>query len=484
MKRIICIAALCAAVGVVAWGQGKPQFKFNKQGKFKIAQFTDIHWVHGEPTCEQVIATIRAVLDAEKPDVAILTGDVAYKVPAREPWTDIPRIFEQAKTPFAVVFGNHDGEASTRISRSEIMDILNRSPYFVGEKGPDDIHGCGNYVLTVAGSTSAKPSALLYCFDSNAYSLDPKYGTYAPVYFDQIAWYRQQSERYAQANGGKPLPSLAFFHIPLPEYNDVIKRKNFLGTQEEAPCPPDYNTGLFGSFIEKQDVMGAFVGHDHSNDFIGIEQYIALAYGRVSGWEAYGRLERGARMIELYEDEFVFDTWIRTPKSKELAFQYPTGISSVDEETLPFLPALKVNPKKQGVSYTYYEGDFDSVKDIAPDKKKSEGVMKYFSVNDAPSEDHFAYEFRTLIRIPERGVYNFYMISDDGSQLYIDGRPVVDKDWSHVMRANGKVALDAGFHELKILFYENIWGQMLNVGYESRMIRDQLLPEEILFIPE
>ncbi|MDR3194057.1 MAG: metallophosphatase, partial [Tannerella sp.] len=60
----------------------------------------------------------------------------------------------------------------------------------------------------------------------------------------------------------------------------------------------------------------------------------------------------------------------------------------------------------------------------------------------------------------------------------------VDKDWSHVMRANGKVALEAGFHELKILFYENLWGQSLSVGYESRTIRDRLLPEEILFLPE
>ncbi|MDR1920011.1 MAG: metallophosphoesterase, partial [Tannerellaceae bacterium] len=129
--------------------QEKFQFKFNSNGKFKIVQFTDLHWTHGEPSCEKTAATIKAVLEAEKPDLAILTGDIACNVPAREPWTDIPRIFEEMKTPFAAVFGNHDAEPSTKISRPEIMEILCRSPYFVGEKGPDDIHGCGNYVLPV-----------------------------------------------------------------------------------------------------------------------------------------------------------------------------------------------------------------------------------------------------------------------------------------------------------------------------------------------
>lgn len=485
MKKTICMIALCALTGAcVQTTLEKPKLVFHEDGRFKIAQFTDIHWVHGEPTCAKTTETIKAVLAAEKPDVAILTGDVAYKVPSREPWTEIPKIFEEARTPFAVIFGNHDGESATKITREEIMDILSQSPWFLGEKGPDDIHGVGNYVLPVYGSKSNRPAALLYCFDSNTYSPDPRYGSYAPVYFDQIAWYRRQSEAYTAGNDGQPLPALAFFHIPLPEYTHVIGQKNTLGTNEEKPCPPDYNTGLLASFIDRQDVMGVFVGHDHANDYIGIEHYIALAYGRVSGWEAYGRLERGARIIELFEDEHAFDSWIRTPQGTELVFHYPSGITSVDEDTMTYLPAKQVNPRKQGVRYTYYEGKFGSVKKITPDKKVSEGVMTYFSVDNAPSEDYFAYEFRTWIQIPERGVYSFYTISDDGSQIYVDDQLVVDKDWSHILRVNGKVALEAGFHELKVLFYDDTWGQSLEVGYSSKTIRDRKLPEESLFIPE
>lgn len=321
MKKFILTIAVFGFIALHVAAQGNIRLQFNQTGKFKIVQFTDLHWLHGSPNCAKTIATIRAVLETEKPDLAILTGDIVWRLPAREPWTDIPRIFEDAKTPFAVVLGNHDSEASTEISREEIFDILSRSPYFVGEKGPADIHGCGNYVVPIRG-TNANIAALIYCLDSNDYSSDPRYGTYAPVFFDQIDWYRQQSDKYSAANDHKPLPALAFFHIPFPEYNNIIGKENTVGHISEHVSAPQYNTGLFGAFLEKGDVMGVFVGHDHSNDYIGVELGIALAYGRVSGADQGAKAEQGGRIIELHENKFAFDTWIRTPTVKELEFNF------------------------------------------------------------------------------------------------------------------------------------------------------------------
>ena len=483
-KIQISVFTLCVCLfgGCSEPAQEQHRFAFDEKGKFKIAQFTDIHWKHGSPVTKRSVESIKAVLAIEKPDIAVLTGDIVWSLPDREPWTELIAIFEEAKTPFAVTLGNHDGESSTKISRSEIFDILLRSPYFVGEKGPEDIHGTGNYVIPVYGK-NGKSAALLYCFDSNTYSKQP-IGGYGAIHFDQIAWYREQSDRYTAENNGKPLPALAFFHIPLPEYFQVIGTKDFVGIHGEAPCPPDYNTGLFHSFLDQQDVMGVFVGHEHDNDYIGMIENVALAYGRASGWDAYGSPERGARIIELYENEFVFDTWISTPKGIEQTFHYPTGISSVDEKNMTYLPAKQVNPTQQGVSYKYYEGKFGSVKKIDPAKKVSEGVMKTISIAEASSEDYFAYEFRFLMRIPERGVYSFYTRSDDDSQIYVDDVLVVDKDWSNISRFDGKVALEAGFHEVKVLFYDDTWGQFLEVGYASKKIRDRKLSEETLYVIE
>ena len=460
----------------------KYRLTFNENSKFKIVQFTDLHLKNGDPTATRTLELVKSILAAEKPDVAVLTGDVVWALPDREPWTVLSKIFEDAKTPFAVVFGNHDGEENTKITRPEIMDILMQSPYFVGEKGPEEIPGVGNYVVPVYGRDN-KMAALLYCFDSNSYSTNPRLSGYEPIHFDQIAWYRRQSEKYTAANGGKPLPALAFFHIPLQEYGHVSDRL-FPNFPRRGQPGPSHNTGLFGSFLEKEDVMGVFVGHVHGSDYIGIEKYISLGYGRVTGWGAGAVKERGARIIEIYEGEFVFDSWLRTTNGVEQSFNFPTGITSFDEDSMIYLPAKNVNPTKQGVSYSFYEGRFGSVRNIDPAKKTGEGVMKNISITESPVEDCFAYEFRTLIRIPERGVYNFYTISDDDSQIYIDNQLVVNKPGSSISRIENKVALEAGFHELKVLFYEDYWGQFLEVGYASKNIRSRKLPDEILYVIE
>ena len=472
---------------ITAWGESytftpeKYRLQFHADGKFKILQLTDLHMVHGTPEVEKTLTTVKTMLAAEKPDVVVITGDIVWILPDREPWSMLAKVFEEAKTPFAVAFGNHDGEFNSKITRSEIMDILLPLPYFIGEKGPSDIHGVGNYTIPVYGRNN-KPAALLYCFDSHSYSKDPNISGNEQINFDQINWYRNQSDKYAAANGGKPLPSLSFFHVPLPEFNNVAERL-FPATARRSGMGGTLNTGLFASFLDKKDMMGVFVGHIHGLDFVGIEKSIALGYGRVTGWGAGASLERGARIIELYEGDFAFDTWLRTAKGVEQEFNYPTGFTHADEDTLTYLPAKNVKPTKQGVFYKYYEGRFNSAKTIDTSKKVSEGVMKNFSIIDDPDKNYFAYEFRTLIRIPERGVYNFYVISDDDSQLFIDDQLVVDKPFNPIAKVKGKVALEPGFHELKILYYEDTQGQFLEVGYESKKLRIQKLPDEILFIP-
>lgn len=481
-KQCLYVALLSLLAFALAAKDDSVRLRFDETGKFKIAQFTDLHWSHKSPNCAVTTATIKHVLQTEKPRLAILTGDIVTDVPARDAWLAIAGLFAEAQTPFAVTLGNHDAEPD--ISRDEIFDLLDSLPYFVGEKGPENIRGVGNYVLPVADE-STDAAALIYCFDSNDYPEQAKYGHYDWIHFDQIAWYRKTSHIYKHANNKEPIPALAFFHIPLPEYNHVIGRNTTVGIKGEENAPPEINSGLFASMVEKGDVMGVFAGHDHNNDYIGIEHGIALAFGRVTGADAYGDPERGARIIELYKSKFRFDTWIRTPKGKEYLYYFPSGLSSIDEESMDYLPALSVNPTKQGVSYAYYEGDFKQTSQMTEQQPVQQGTMANISIQSAPRKDYFGYAFRTWINIPERGVYRFYTFSDDGSRLLIDDREVVDNDGSgSPRRKDGKVALDAGWHELKVLYFENYMGQVLEVGFSSKDIRETTLPDSWLFIPE
>lgn len=479
--RYIILQALlvCTSLG---YAQKEVTLSFNKDGKFKIAQFTDLHWSNTSPNCTKTVEVIKHVLTAEQPNIAILTGDVVTDEPAKEGWASIIAIFEEARVPFAVTLGNHDGEAG--ISKASIFDMLEASPWFIGERGPEDVFGYGNCVLPIHSSAStAKPSALLYLFDSNDYPPVTKYGHYDWIHYDQIEWYRTQSKDYTQRNSNMPLPALAFFHIPVLEFNNVVGRTTTLGTKEEGVAAPRINSGLFSSMVDMGDVMGVFVGHDHDNDYIGIEYDIALGFGRKTGADAYGILEKGARIIEMYEDKFKFDSWICTPSGTELVYYFPSGLSSVDEAA-EYLPAQKVNPTQQGVAYTYYEGKFKSTAQMLNGTKVSEGVMKNITIKDAPAEDFFGYEFYAWLKIPETGVYRFYTYSDDGSKLFIDGHEVVDNDGSHnSRRADGKIALEEGFHEIRVLYFEDYMGQALEVGFSHKDIRETLLPDHLLFVP-
>lgn len=455
-----------------------------RDGKFVIAQFTDLHWTPQSAKCAETAATIRAILKAEQPALAILSGDVVTADPAIEGWKDVTAIFNETKTPFVVTMGNHDAEYLTR---DEIYDFLLKSPYYAGTKGPEDIMGCGNCAIPVYGSEKKdKMQALLYCIDSNDYQPNKLYGAYDWIHFDQIEWYRKQSAGFTAANAGKPLPALAFFHIPLIEFNEIRgDGKTFGNDKEGGVAAANINSGMFSSFIDMQDVMGVFAGHDHDNDFLGINKGIVLGYGRVTGADAYGSLKRGARIIRLYEGKAKFDTWIATPAGREAVYYYPSGLNSEEEQTMTYSPAVKAAAAKPGVAYTYYEGKCKSIADIAACAKVKEGIMKNISIEEATVKDHFAYDFRALVNIPERGVYRFYTFSDDGSRLYIDGKLVVDNDGGHsARRAEGKIALEKGLHELQLLYFEDYMGQELEVGYTGRNVPETTLSDDMLFLPE
>ena len=478
-RKFILTALFASLILLGAYAQKSVAFR---EGKLKIVQLTDIHWDPQSKNCAQTAQTIEAVLALEKPDIAMLTGDVVTEKPGPEGWKAIIALLEKAQVPFTVMMGNHDAEV---MSKREIYDLLAQSPYFIGEKGPETIHGCGNYVVPVYGADHKTTKALLYCIDSNDYPESKDYGTYDWIHFDQVAWYRQTSARFTKENGGNPLPALAFFHIALPEYDAIPNNGTMLGEKNEGSGASKINSGLFASFIEMGDVMGTFVGHDHDNDFIGTHYQIALAYGRVTGTDAYGDLERGMRVIELKENERSFDTWVRTPSKKGDIFYYPSGLTSLDEEQMSYLPATTTKAGKPGVAYTYYEGKFKSTADVLKAQPVKEGTFRNFSIKEAAADDHFGYQFRSQINIPEKGVYKFHIYSDDGARLFIDGQEVIDNDGSHSAgEATGKVALEKGFHEIRVIYFEDYMGQALEIGITGKNLPKQVLPDGMLFLPE
>src|ERR1035437_2578704 len=77
----------------------KPVLKFNN-GKFKIVQFTDLHWVADAKHAvanDSTIQLMRYVITTEKPDLVIFTGDVVVSGGAAKAWKDVTNPLAELK---------------------------------------------------------------------------------------------------------------------------------------------------------------------------------------------------------------------------------------------------------------------------------------------------------------------------------------------------------------------------------------------------
>ena len=53
-----------------------PILRVRADDTFTIVQFTDTHFTNGAPEDKQTLALMAAILEAEQPDLVMLTGDV------------------------------------------------------------------------------------------------------------------------------------------------------------------------------------------------------------------------------------------------------------------------------------------------------------------------------------------------------------------------------------------------------------------------
>lgn len=286
------------------------RLRFREDGTFTIVQFTDIHWQNGDAADQRTRALMERVLDQERPDLVVYTGDLIESLPCDDPLWSVRQpvmVAEERQIPWAAIFGNHDSEKGSRRALGQALQEDWQHSLFT--PGPPELSGVGNYHLTVHGRRG-EPAATLWLFDSGSYAPLP-FTAYEWIHRDQIAWYRRESSRMARQHS-RPLPALAFFHIPLQEYSYIWHLATCHGTKQERVCCPLWNTGLFCAMARQGDVIGTFCGHDHLNDYTGELRGIRLCYGRATGYNTYGResFPRGSRVIRLRESSRRFETWL------------------------------------------------------------------------------------------------------------------------------------------------------------------------------
>lgn len=65
LKLFLALVSLCMTTFCFAQ---KSELQFNKDGKFKIVQFTDVHFKYKNPASDIALERINQVLDEEQPD--------------------------------------------------------------------------------------------------------------------------------------------------------------------------------------------------------------------------------------------------------------------------------------------------------------------------------------------------------------------------------------------------------------------------------
>lgn len=280
----------------------KHPLKFDTLGNFKIVQFADIQ--EGPDTDPRTLELMNRILDKEKPNLVVLTGDnidgkCKTTKDVKKAITNIAGPMEERYIPWSIVFGNHDDEHLV-MNKEQMMDFYMTFNYNISQIGFKTGNRIGNYNLLIQGISSQTPEFNIYLLDSGKYCAS---GTYDYITCSEICWYKTIAKKLKKQYK-KVIPAVMFFHIPLQEFYTAYQTGYVDGLRLEPEGAPLINTGLFDNIVNTGDVKGIFVGHDHINTYTAVLKDILLCYAGNAGYATYGnpKLQKGARVFEINEN--------------------------------------------------------------------------------------------------------------------------------------------------------------------------------------
>lgn len=310
---------------------------FVTDNDFRVMQLSDVHIGAGFMSVKkdnQAINAVAAMVAEEKPDLVIVTGDIAYPVPFQAGTFNnktgaviFASLMEKLGVYWCPAFGNHDTEAYSYFNREDISELYSnrqKYPHCLFQSGPKDVDGYGNYIVNVQTSKGEITQSFVM-LDSHSYIDNDYFGImwkYDCVHKNQVEWYEQQIKALTKINNNKTPKSLMFFHMPpqemLTAYNEY-KENGYKNTADSkyiggkageknlVVYPSEKNYGLFDKCLELGSTKGIFFGHDHLNNFTMLYKDIQLTYDYTVDYLAYVGInkygtQRGCTMITTKPD--------------------------------------------------------------------------------------------------------------------------------------------------------------------------------------
>jgi len=326
MKRkyllIPILAGLCACSAETGLTSKDYILETDYKSDFKILQLTDIHLANKDNQTYQ-LKFLKSTIEKADPDFIVLTGD-NFTFADRATAKRLFEFFESQKIRWTITFGNHDEQCYFSIDwMTSYLNNLSKKDgsylLFVDHQG-DKVNGNANFAINLMDGQTIKQQLII--IDSNRYYYGSYWG-YDWIKEDQINWYSDLIDYTTAQNGGTVVPSLAFFHIPFPEYLDAWNAAQngdpdatlLHGVAKEGVSAPEYNSGFWNKILEKGSTKVCSVGHDHLNDWTILYKGVYLSYGLTSTDRIYYDEELlGGKTITIHDDntyeiELVFNKY-------------------------------------------------------------------------------------------------------------------------------------------------------------------------------
>ena len=279
------------------------------EGDFTILCLTDIH-IRNHGTFAAALGVnflldgmsrlqLKGLIEDVCPDLIIVGGDTVLTA-----WNDICteqfcEFMAEFDIPWAPVFGNHDYEG--RADKAKLAEIYENAENCLFRSGPQGMNGMGNYALSL--TRGGAPVYTLFLLDDGQFRITDGEITDGGVGEAQIAWY-EWTVRGVNALAGGTVPSMAFLHVPVPEYKEITGGYT-LGQRGEDSCTSAENDGFFDAFRENGGTH-IFAGHDHNNNFVAQYEGVTLGYMTKSSYNCYFTFDAlGATVLTLDADNRV-----------------------------------------------------------------------------------------------------------------------------------------------------------------------------------
>lgn len=298
MKKITIFTFFVLLFGLVSCQSANQSLEYTNDDPFviemqhdtlKILQLTDLHLLYGIDAFDRkTFNGIRKLVSSEDWDLVVITGDMTMSLSSPTLFAKLIRIMESLETPWTFVFGNHETDYCEYVN---LLNKIKNTSYLLFKVGPELDHGgVGNFKIEF--TKDGNPFYHLYFMDSQSEReiYTEEEGEYDYIHPSQVEWYSNHVSM-------DTVDSLMYFHIPLRQFIDPLTYDGIFN--EDKVYAQGIDTGLFDEIVFHGRTLGVFVGHDHLNNFSLIMDGVLLAYGQITGYNAYGDLDRGGRVVEI-----------------------------------------------------------------------------------------------------------------------------------------------------------------------------------------